>query len=302
MHANLDVPGRGGLHRLRPRRRREPRHGGKPWRRFWAVVGLLTGAALLVPGAVKAGAAASIPPPKLPPLYVEITTSPPAPRGTAVGAAPLPVDFGWKLYGSPVPPYTFSWTFGDGAKSNASAPSHWYMKPKSKETQTSYTATLKITDATGRTAENSVHILVLGPGQSVVTFLTATPNPLCPPPGPVNFTARANLPAKSKISSKGVAWTMKVYKNGVLQETKTANTGAVGLWPPSIAFPDPGTYEVWVGIVVPDRNSDGSDYGSASTTVVVKPASACQPSSPSPKPTPTPTPAPTATPTPTSTP
>ncbi|WP_405934017.1 PQQ-dependent sugar dehydrogenase [Streptomyces longwoodensis] len=71
------------------------------------------------------------------------------------GRAPLTVSF--SSAGSSDPDggaLTHAWTFGDGATSTAADPSHTYT------TNGQYTATLKVTDPTGKTATASVQITV----------------------------------------------------------------------------------------------------------------------------------------------
>ncbi|MFF9144860.1 carbohydrate-binding protein [Streptomyces sp. NPDC014861] len=71
------------------------------------------------------------------------------------GAAPLSVAF--SSAGSADPDgdaLSYAWTFGDGATSTAAHPSHTYTGDGQ------YTATLKVTDATGKTATASVRITV----------------------------------------------------------------------------------------------------------------------------------------------
>ncbi|CCK24980.1 secreted glycosyl hydrolase [Streptomyces davaonensis JCM 4913] len=71
------------------------------------------------------------------------------------GKAPLAVSF--SSAGSSDPDggaLSHAWTFGDGATSTAADPSHTYTA------NGQYTATLKVTDPTGKTATASVHITV----------------------------------------------------------------------------------------------------------------------------------------------
>lgn len=81
------------------------------------------------------------------------------------------------------PPYTFFWSFGDGASSTQAGPSHLYSRPGS------YTVTLKVTDSMGNTVETN---------QIVTVTASSTPTtPTTPYPAPslssVIQWVRANL-------------------------------------------------------------------------------------------------------------
>ncbi len=74
---------------------------------------------------------------------------------TTSGTAPLTVAFSSAGTSDPDgDPLTHTWTFGDGATSTAAGPSHTYT------TNGQYTATLKVTDPSGRSATASVQITV----------------------------------------------------------------------------------------------------------------------------------------------
>jgi len=73
------------------------------------------------------------------------------------GPPPLTVQFtGSAIAG--VPPYSYSWTFGDGGMSSQQNPSQQYV------TAGSYTATLTVTDSQPASATSSVPISVSGGG------------------------------------------------------------------------------------------------------------------------------------------
>ncbi|MGW7658679.1 PQQ-dependent sugar dehydrogenase [Streptomyces sp. NPDC054756] len=83
------------------------------------------------------------------------------------GKAPLSVSF--SSAGSSDPDgdsLSYAWTFGDGATSTAANPSHTYTA------EGQYTATLKVTDSTGRSATASVQITV---GNTAPTVRIDTP-------------------------------------------------------------------------------------------------------------------------------
>jgi PKD repeat protein len=67
------------------------------------------------------------------------------------GDAPLTVRFAGSASGGTIP-YTFGWTFGDGASSSATDPVHTYADPGV------FTAALTVTDGTAQTAASSVSI------------------------------------------------------------------------------------------------------------------------------------------------
>jgi hypothetical protein len=60
-----------------------------------------------------------------------------------IGYAPLGVEFGAAVSGG-TPPYTYSWTFGDGQADSGASPSHTYQNPGT------YTAMVTATDNCGR--------------------------------------------------------------------------------------------------------------------------------------------------------
>ncbi|MEU5322071.1 PQQ-dependent sugar dehydrogenase [Streptomyces sp. NPDC021056] len=102
---------------------------------------------------------------------------------TTSGVAPLTVSF--SSSGSSDPDggaLSYAWTFGDGATSTAAGPSHTYT------TNGQYTATLKVTDPTGKTATASVQITV----------------------GNTAPTVRLDLPANGSIYDFGAAIPFKV--------------------------------------------------------------------------------------------
>jgi PKD repeat protein len=72
----------------------------------------------------------------------------------ALGETGFPVSFAANVT-SGVPPYSYSWTFGDGGYSTASSPSHDYTLPGT------YTANLTVTDRGGGYVEVGTHVQVM---------------------------------------------------------------------------------------------------------------------------------------------
>ncbi|WP_435880994.1 PQQ-dependent sugar dehydrogenase [Streptomyces pharetrae] len=121
------------------------------------------------------------------------------------GTAPLTVSF--SSAGSSDPDgdaISHAWTFGDGATSTAANPSHTYTA------NGRYTATLKVTDSTGRSATASVQITV----------------------GNTAPTVRLDLPADGRIYDFGAAIPFKVTvtdpEDGTIDCSKVKVTFIVG--------------------------------------------------------------------------
>jgi PKD repeat protein len=77
------------------------------------------------------------------------------------GTAPLTVTFTATPLGG-LPPYSYAWSFGDGASSSLPGPAHSYSAAGN------YTATLTVRDSGGRVAVSSVPIDVLPPATPLV--------------------------------------------------------------------------------------------------------------------------------------
>ncbi|MGX1267306.1 glucose/arabinose dehydrogenase [Streptomyces phaeoluteigriseus] len=128
-----------------------------------------------------------------------------AKAGVTSGKAPLAVSF--SSAGSTDPDggaLSYAWTFGDGATSTAANPSHTYA------TDGQYTATLKVTDTTGKSATASVQITV----------------------GNTAPTVRLDLPADGGIHDFGDAIPFRVTvtdpEDGTIDCTKVKVTFIVG--------------------------------------------------------------------------
>ncbi|MDE1819619.1 MAG: carboxypeptidase regulatory-like domain-containing protein [Euryarchaeota archaeon] len=90
------------------------------------------------------------------------------------GTAPLSVTFSGAATGG-TPPYTFAWSFGDTATSTLQDPTHTYGVG-------TFTATLSVTDAQGRTGRGSVGVTVTSgsgptstPSAGPLSWLTSNP-------------------------------------------------------------------------------------------------------------------------------
>ncbi|MFJ8898568.1 lectin [Streptomyces sp. NPDC102359] len=128
-----------------------------------------------------------------------------AAANTTSGAAPLAVTFSSAGTSDPDgDPLTYSWTFGDGATSTAAHPSHTYTA------NGQYTATLKVTDPSGKSATASVPITV----------------------GNTAPTVRIDTPADGRIYDFGAAIPFKVTvtdpEDGTVDCTRVKVTFVIG--------------------------------------------------------------------------
>jgi PKD repeat protein len=125
-----------------------------------------------------------------------------------------------------LPPYSYAWTFGDGAGSTIQSPSHTYTAAGT------YTANLTVTDANAATASASaVSITVIGPLSAVATASPGT--------GDAPFTTTLNASTTGGTSPYAFAWDLG---DG---STSTAKS-------PDHVYSSAGTYTATVSV------SDGS--------------------------------------------
>jgi PKD repeat protein len=89
----------------------------------------------------------------------------------SAGAAPLPVTFVSHVTGG-VPDYTYNWTFGDGATSEAASPTHIYSATGL------FDAVLVVTDADGKRVQASWPLFAAPGGGPLQVALTATSTPI----------------------------------------------------------------------------------------------------------------------------
>jgi PKD repeat protein len=110
-----------------------------------AVAAGIIAALILIPPPTTTTPPPSPPPPPAEALTVSIIPSPPS------GNAPLSVNFTCNVTGG-TPPYSYFWSFGDGATSSSANPSHTY------QSSGTYGVTLKVTDSQGniQTATSSI--------------------------------------------------------------------------------------------------------------------------------------------------
>ena len=86
------------------------------------------------------------------PLHVSISGNP------SGGATPLPVQFTSTVTGgTPIPSYTYSWTFGDGSTDTSANPTHSYT------TAGIFVATLTVHDGLSRTAQSTFSVTTYTP-------------------------------------------------------------------------------------------------------------------------------------------
>jgi PKD repeat protein len=103
--------------------------------------------------------------------YVFHPIDAPAPSAAAsadqtAGRAPLAVAFAAEASGG-IPPYSFLWTFGDGAASSLPDPSHTYVSGGT------FIARVTVTDQARRSGSASISIQVIGP---LAVTVSASPN------------------------------------------------------------------------------------------------------------------------------
>ncbi len=101
------------------------------------------------------------------PLRVDPVPPPPTVTATAnptAGTAPLAVNLTATVnYG--LAPFTYAWTFGDGASGSGKSAGHTYAS------QGTYTVTVVVTDSRGRSATDTVTVTVSEPSKGALDFL-----------------------------------------------------------------------------------------------------------------------------------
>lgn len=103
----------------------------------------------------------------------------------AVATAPATVSFNATVSGG-VPPYQYSWNFGDGSAGTGEAPSHLYSVAGA------YVATVKVADASGLSVTGSVSLTIKGTVTGPLSVSIQASNSSGPSPLEVNFNAIAS--------------------------------------------------------------------------------------------------------------
>jgi PKD repeat protein len=173
------------------------------------------------------------PPPSPPPaeaLTVSIIPSPPS------GNAPLSVNFTGNVTGG-TPPYTYFWSFGDGATSSSANPSHTY------QSSGTYGVSLKVTDSQGNT-------------QTATSSVSAGQATSSPSAQNVSFSVTASDSEDPYLRY----WTLLV--DGQTISTTTEDSGATVT---ANATLQPGSHTLEIEI----SQSGGPNYGTYSGTAVI---------------------------------
>jgi PKD repeat protein len=154
------------------------------------------------------------------------------------GTAPLAVAFTGSASGG-TPPYTYSWTLGDGSTSTAQNPSHTFTQAGS------FTAVLTVTDSASHTAQApGVTVTVAAPvAPPVITLIKKAS-----PPFKIIVTG-SNLQNGIKVYIDGTQWGSVIWKNtGKIQLTGAIKTAVPKGVPKTFRFvnPDGGeAIQIW---------------------------------------------------------
>jgi PKD repeat protein len=172
----------------------------------------------------------------------------PSPRG---GDASTPISFNQRVVstdGGPVGALTYAWDFGDGSTSTAATPTHLFAA------RDTWTVTLRVTAADGRTGEGAID-LSIGSSPAPLVAVTVTASPSTALVG-ATFTFTASATTNS-TSGPVVAYDWDRGVNGGIDSTTTAPTSSI-----SYSSPGPRTIRVIA------RTANGTT-GTATTTITV---------------------------------
>jgi PKD repeat protein len=225
----------------------------------YATAGTYT-ATLTVTDAYLTAAAASAPP---------ITVSPgplvaSATATRAAGASPLATTLAGSASGG-VPPYSYSWDFGDGASSTLATPAHAYTGAGT------YTATLTVNDGNGQSSQATVHLTVY-PALGITTSES---------PSSGQAPLRVAFSASASGGRPPFAYSWDFGDGARASGATAAHAYGAGAFRPSLRVSD-AAGDVWSGLV-------GTVYSASAPAPTAAPTEG-------PGATPSPTPSPTATP------
>jgi PKD repeat protein len=140
-----------------------------------------------------------------------------ASANATAGYAPLAAGFTGNATGG-VPPYSYAWSFGDGAAANLTDPDHLYVEAGN------FTATLRVTDQRGSTAQTNLTLSVAAPPPALSIAATAN---VTAGTAPLDVSFLATVHGGNGPYT--VAWT---FGNGQSANGVSATT----------VYPNPGNY------------------------------------------------------------
>jgi outer membrane protein OmpA-like peptidoglycan-associated protein len=156
------------------------------------------------------------------------------------GAVPLAVRFDGSATGGR-PPVTYDWNFGDGSTSAEQSPSHTY------ETVGEYLASFTVTDAKGKTSQDSVSVTVKCPTLAAMASVT-------PRSGSAPLTVQSSGSASGGCPPVAYSWD---FGDGGTSPDQN----------PNHTFETPGDYKVALTVTDSKGNTDRKDF---SVTVTEK--------------------------------
>ena len=158
------------------------------------------------------------------------------------GTGPLSTDFSADAAGG-TPPYTYAWSFGDGAFGIGPTPQHTYLVPGS------YIATVIVTDQAGRSAIAGVSVTV----RTSPMFLRASGDPTN---GSAPLTTSFSESVQGGVAPYAYTWS---FGSGATSSSES----------PTYTYTHPGTYVATVTVT-----DAAGDTQRAAVTILVGPATA----------------------------